>query len=937
MSSVEQPHKVEYLSDPPVPLSKYVVSIDKFTDVGNNEIPSAQIMFNSDFGRFLTAEGVKFDQFDEFHVKITSPYDGAETFDRVMMLDELMPQTEERGGYVSTVQVYGREWYLTKVKMTGHHYFISFRDMVREIRDVYNSKRGSKAPELIITDETLGEIPSYAAGVFDYGYETSCHKALQAVIARLALPVSGGGAGEYYMMRFKDVSPADTRLILEIFPFGSRKKGDETVVLKGKDIDTQYISETEQNVKGTIVIARGRAETGRYPKEIGLWSGIVEEITNAPPYVADQVYPLNAVVSHKGRAWAAVTSPQIGAPPNLQSWTGAVNRLLNNYTYSPWTRDRAHHYKNLASTNEIGRDGKTMKFPDSNLVVKDGLHYRNWVDFRVRRESDIPSNYKLDNEIVDDTRVLVDSSIGTIESPFTDNDDFGNPYKDAFVQYRNGKWIVIHSPKIYDECAVLDEGKVRVYGPDIGKVADRDLLLSYKLAVRQIRGEGEVLPSELRWENMDPYYLGNDCFHGATEVTHDIENDHENQKNQNLVNTEILGEIVHLGNSAVRVSYDFADTPDKDLYPTGIVQQAWYDWVAKGAAEQARAATAFDFFAADSAYQYGWWATIFQAPFPRKAVTTGTDLLVGSIFKQPTLDLRNLNYTSDGKKGWGWGTGEPGVPGSEDLGQITGLHFLFKFQYTVSDARGNIPLTGNLPFRVTMYDTEDNVWVADFVYRFLGDIQQVIIPIAAFRIYRARNPAALALDDLLQNALTPELKVLEIFETRKIKMITLQWQASYDPAGRYSPTNANRYFINLGASLVDRRPKFIGWFDAVGFIKAPIAQAKSDDYDNRHIMPNIKDYPLVTNQSQLEKIAQAELDLAQFRVDDYVIKTTGKCDLRAGDRVIVEDDSIIPGTGNRKTLSVRKVNYTVNASDGPSGFVRHVTVQARINQPEAVE
>ena len=89
--------------------------------------------------------------------------------------------------------------------------------------------------------------------------------------------------------------------------------------------------------------------------------------------------------------------------------------------------------------------------------------------------------------------------------------------------------------------------------------------------------------------------------------------------------------------------------------------------------------------------------------------------------------------------------------------------------------------------------------------------------------------------------------VLEIFETRKIKTITLQWQASYDPAGRYSPTNANRYFINLGASLVGRRPKFIGWFDAVGFIKAPIAQAKSDDYDDRHIMPNIKDYPLVTN------------------------------------------------------------------------------------------
>ena len=930
MSSVLQPHEVVLIRHDPdsvTDLSKYVVSIDKFTDVGNNEIPSAQIMFSSDFGRFLTEGDVKFDQFDEFFVKVVSQYSEDDNFERTMILDELMPQTEERGGYVSMVQVYGREWYLTKVKMTGHHYFISFRDMVEEIVRIFNDKRGSEVPLLQI--EGLDNIPPYAAGVFDYGYETSCHKALQAVIARLALPVSGGGAGEYYTMRFKDTGKGDTRLILEIFPFGSRDKGDKTVVLKGKDIDTQYISETEQNVKGTMVITRGRAETGRYPKEISEWSGIIEEITNAPPYVADSTYPEGALVHFNNGYHVAITDTDRSPTQNPGGWQGAVNRLLNDFIYSPWTNGNADHYKNLASTNSIGRDGKTMKFPDSNLVVKDGLHYRNWVDFRVRRESDIPSQFKIDNKPVDDTRVLVDSTIGTIGTPFTGNDSFGNAYKDAFVQYRNGKWIVIHNPKIYDECAVLDEGKVRVYGPDIGAVADRDLLLSYKLAVRHVRGEGEVLPSELRWENMDPYYLGHDCFHGATEVTHDTENDHENQKNQNLVNTEILGvKLRGLGNSAVRVSYDFADTPDKDLYPTGIVQQAWYDWVAEGASERARAATAFDFFAADSAYQYGWWATIFQAPFPRKSVTTeGNAGLPGAIFKQPTLDLRNLNYTSGGNKGWGHDD-------SDDLGQITGLHFLFKFQYTVSDARGNIPLTGNLPFRVTMYDTEDNVWVADFVYRFLGDIQQVIIPIAAFRIYRARNPAALALDDLLQNALSPELKVLEIFETRKIKMITLQWQASYDPAGRYSPTNANRYFINLGATLVGRRPKFIGWFDAVGFIKAPIAQAKSDDYDNRHIMPNIKDYPLVTNQSQLEKIAQAELDLAQFRVDDYVIKTTGRCDLRAGDGVIVEDDSIIPGTDNRKLLSVRKVNYTVNASDGPSGFVRHVTVQARINQPD---
>ena len=95
----------------------------------------------------------------------------------------------------------------------------------------------------------------------------------------------------------------------------------------------------------------------------------------------------------------------------------------------------------------------------------------------------------------------------------------------------------------------------------------------------------------------------------------------------------------------------------------------------------------------------------------------------------------------------------------------------------------------------------------------------------------------------------------------------------------------------------------------------------------------------------MEKIAQAELNLAEFRVDDYTLKTTGKCDIRAGDGVFVHDEDIISDTygglpdvtsddmPNTKKLSVRKINYTVNASDGSSGFVRHITVQARINQP----
>ena len=938
-------------------ISQHVISIDKFTDVvsvgGLGEISSAQVMLNSDFGRFLITLP-RVEQFSNFRIKVKSPYVINEEYERNLILDEIMPQTEEGGGYVTTVQLYGNEWSLTKVKMTGHYYFISFRDMVKEIREVYNSKKGDKAPELVITDETLDEIPPHTAGIFDYGYETSCYKALLQVLARLRLPVAGGGAAEYFAMRFEDTD--DGEIKCSIFPYGSRKQGTLPVTLNGKDIDTQYISETKQNVKGTIVLARGKADSGRYPKKIALWSNLIEELINAPAWDQNTTYAKGSLVFFKDRAWRAKAHGIGTEEPGTSNveWEEAAPQILNNFDYSPWTSNKADHYKNLASTAEgIPDSGKPRKmgFPDSNLVVKDGANYRNWVNFRVRREEGISDDFRYeDGTIPEDMRVLVDSTLGTIESPFTGNDAFGNPYKNSIAQYRKGKWIVIHIPKLYDECSVRNESRVYVFGKD-PTITTRDDRLSYRRTIRLNNGGSDPPPknSSYIWRNMDKFYLGHDCFHQATTVENDTENIHEELKNRNLVNTTVLESLIPLNPSAVKVEYNFRDKALKEdhiIYSRGTytVQSSRPGgsgaWLSKTMVDFVRGATAVDFFLKDSAYQYGWWATLFEAPFPVKKIDNAE---VGSIFKNSVLDLKNLNYTSSGNQGWGHDD-------SEDLGQITGLHFLFKFQYTFAGEDGNVPFTGNLPFRVTMYDTEDNVWVADFTYRFLGDIQQVILPISAFRIYRARNPTALTIDDTVQNILTPELKVLEIFETRKIKLITLQWQGSYDDVGRYSPFNANRYFVNLGAELFGKTPRFTGWFDAVGFIKAPMAQAVrtlADDTDDiqRHIMPNIKDYPNISSQSQLEKIAEAELNLAEFRVDDYTLKTTGKCDIRAGDGVFVHDDSIISGTyeglpdvtsddrENTKKLSVRKINYTVNASDGSSGFVRHVTVQARINQP----
>ena len=105
------------------------------------------------------------------------------------------------------------------------------------------------------------------------------------------------------------------------------------------------------------------------------------------------------------------------------------------------------------------------------------------------------------------------------------------------------------------------------------------------------------------------------------------------------------------------------------------------------------------------------------------------------------------------------------------------------------------------------------------------------------------------------------------------------------------------------------------------------------------------EYPDISNIQQLKKIAKADLDLAQFRIDNFTVRTTGKTHegnnaVRPGKAIILEDEDLITesdaGRLHTKKLEIKKVNYTVNASEGseggvPGGFVRYLTVKDVIN------
>ena len=172
MSYIERPHEVRVIKDflrlhrpdtddGSIDISEYVVHINKLTDVGTGEIASGHFMLNATDGQFITLHTKddlpvvtptnpettpKIDQYTEFYINLTDDYgDGTRHFERIMYLDDELPQRTLEG-QLFPLELYGREAYLKKIKITGWFWFITFADMVYTILKYYNAKKGQHQP-----------------------------------------------------------------------------------------------------------------------------------------------------------------------------------------------------------------------------------------------------------------------------------------------------------------------------------------------------------------------------------------------------------------------------------------------------------------------------------------------------------------------------------------------------------------------------------------------------------------------------------------------------------------------------------------------------------------------------------------------------------------------------------------------------------------------
>ena len=955
----------------PVDLTSSIEDIQKFTDVGSGEVVSARFTLDGRFGDFITQSNggatPLISQHDLFRFGVSD--DDRNTHARALVQDDISPQTNDQGAIVG-LELFGREVYLQKMYFPGHFHFISFRDMVREIVNFWNTNKGTEQPTLTTPGTDLDDIPNYAFGVFNFGEKTTVYDALMDVVNRLALPTAAGGDGRQWGMTFSD-SPAiglrpGNSMLMRIRPVGSNS-----------DIKTLpnaiTISETLEPSKGNLVVVKGRPGSGSMPVNISVWRGLVEEYENIPPWDPTTVYRLGVYVRYQNQIYQTrVVHNSAGITPTFTGGWRTVSFAdyveaqtgNRNYQYSPWTNGMATVWKNRAgnagfipASNPNQRSGffansanppagstgfNAICFTDHNLVIRDRNAWRDWVDCRVLSLDDIPTPYLYDaipshNTIQSRTyhgmRVLVDPKVDTsrqIGEPFDVPDKFGNSFENAMaMQDRDGDWIVIRNARQFDECAVWHEGKVYEFNEDPTDNNGKPV----RHLVKSSSNAG------LSWIDGSQFALGNDCFHYPISIAN-VEG-LIGEANNSLISLDKTSSTRYTDDSAIRIDYEFVETDVvTQLVTQGLLALVFGDPIrlynAVTGLFKAFTTPQLDFLHDVGLYNIGWWCPLWEAPDP-KSRFNNQGFPVGAIFgghtsdKRPVLDLLNLNHTPLGNTGYGHDD-------SFNLGEIDGIKFLLNFSVSGISIDG---IRGDFPVRCFIYDLLGNVWVSDSTYRFLGFTEEMSFPLSTFRIYRARIQPAYTIGNFVSRAIDPELKITEIFERRLVKRIGFQFMFSYDDDGAYNFDTWEGLLRRVTNVAVGSTVRYSGTVDAFHFTKTPIAIAKdttdpNNNVNQRHIMRDIIEYSDITNVVQLEKIARAELDRAKSQNDYFTVKIDDYVGVSAEDQVYIQNADLIPesesGDANTRRLIVKKVTYSIGDKRATSGLVSTIDLYRPIQR-----
>ena len=341
--------------------------------------------------------------------------------------------------------------------------------------------------------------------------------------------------------------------------------------------------------------------------------------------------------------------------------------------------------------------------------------------------------------------------------------------------------------------------------------------------------------------------------------------------------------------------------------------------------------TPFVLFTSDKYYKIGAWANI-SFPFPENSYKSNT---LGELYgnnttkKEPaTIDVNNMHLTHSGNVGFN-------NTEAEDLGVLTGIQFWNKFKWT--NTLGALNLQGDFKMRCTLYDTSDNVVIQDFVIPFNNLWTQINLPFGRFSPYRARIPWSLG--NIASNVFTKDLEILNVFQWKNIKRMSIQWQESYDEHGRFNPTIGSRSVSGTGTFEGVSTSTVRLAIDGFCFTK-PLLAVTSPVTD-RVIEPPTMQFPDVSNSVQLGQIVNSQKEIERFQHKEYTITTPGSININYGDTFFLNDSTMIDGADTRTAdsggssntvrLVAKRIIYKISKnSNGAGNFLRTILGIKRI-------
>jgi len=712
------------------------------------------------------------------------------------------------------------------------------------------------------------------------------------------------GTGDLFAIVLEDNPVFQDQMLCKVFSKG-KLPSTPTTIKDTPSTPVYQITKRKEGKTGTRILVEGEPDTGIMPENPHRFSSVVEVFNQHPEYDPTLEYLKGIRVQKTGVHYEAISFVPVGiGPPGALFWKViAIKDVMGTYQVSPLTQNKATLYKNFASnpTNPLNTNFNSPAFIDANARIRESNRWRDFVLIRSNTDK-LNSNptlrrylYNQDADgdgVYNGLMMLVDTSLGAPAGSFALNggkDRFGRNFANAFVIRVGKEWIVAREPQLGDQIGVRAEGRTYEWNVPI---QDQTLRPGTDKRRNRKKSGGSVIiipGGSLAWRDVTDTFLGNDMFHYPSSI----------QNVSGLFPITPAPSGNYNDNSAVEITYTYNIDPAISQFLASLTE-VLDAFIPGNFVNEALIL---------NIYNAGWWMNLGTL-FPENTLNGITED-IGALLGGPhatknefcLLDTNNVNLTRDGKVKRNTALGN-------ELGALTGIKF--NFQFFIKQGATDAKFKGNIPFSMFAYDLEGNVWKSPVNYRIHGDIEEISVFWTDFKLHKARTPWGL--DTLLSNIIVPELDFKELFEQRKIKLIGMQLEQSYDSEGRYQPFNWDNFVNSLFST--GTTVSFIGRFDMLGFIKAPNASTPVET--TRLLQPKKIIASKTRNLIQLEAIAYAEKDLRGIQYETYTIEREPSIDFGADDGFYLEDKKMIKESdngANTRKLFCQNMYYVAN-NDG---------------------